>query len=66
MSRKLILILRVVFYITYFLNNNYNFLLGYPTKVFNIIVFFIFVFDIIESYKRLKLEKNSNEINAKD
>ncbi len=35
-------------------------------QVFNIIVFFIFVFDIIESYKRLKLEKNSNEINAKD
>lgn len=65
MTRKLVLILRLVFYLAYFLNNHYNFLIGYPMYVFNIIVFIIFVFDIIESYKELKLEKDSNEINAK-
>lgn len=65
MTRKLVLILRLVFYLAYFLNNHYNFLIGYPGHVFNIIVFIIFVLDIIESYKELKLEKDSNEIIAK-
>lgn len=57
MSRKLVIIFRLVFYLTYFLNNNYNFLIGYPMYVFNIIVFILFVFDVIEVYKKLKLEK---------
>jgi len=65
MTRKLVLILRLIFYLAYFLNNHYNFLIGYPGYVFNIIVFIIFVLDIIESYKELKLVKDSNEINAK-
>lgn len=66
MSKKLLIIFRLIFYITYFFNNKYNFLIGYPMHFFNIMVFIIFVFNVIEIYKERKLEKKSNESNAKD
>lgn len=65
MSRKLVILLRLAFYITYFLNIKFDFLVGQSLYVFNIVVFIIFIFNVIESYKELRLEKN-NKIKAKD
>lgn len=57
---NLFIILRLGFYLTYFLNNQYYFLTGFLSYTFSTFVFLFFVFDEIESYKALKLEKGKN------
>lgn len=58
MTKKPLIFLRLAFYITYLLNIRYHFLAGYLLSVINIVVFILIIFDLIETYKELKLEKS--------
>lgn len=58
--KKMRILFRLFFYITYLSNIQLNFLTGYPLKLFNLVVYLLVVLDIIESYKELKAEKRTS------
>lgn len=59
--RKMRILFRLFFYITYLSNIQLDFLTGYTLHLFNLVVYLLVVLDIFESYKELKTEKRTRK-----